>query len=88
MNLSYGILYDTSPDCVLEGFVEKVSRVGCILVQHQVEWSDSGTFMVFHPIPQGGSPEAPEFWGAGCDLEPMVANEEEVVTTLPQPSEM
>jgi len=88
MDLSDSILDDMTPDRVLKGVAEEDGRVGFASIQHQVEGSGSGIIMALLSVLQGVSPETPEFWGAGCDLEPMVANEEEIVRTLLQPSEM
>ena len=82
MGLSYGVLHDATPDCVLEGFVKVGTRVAFVSIQHQVEGSGSGKVVAFLPILQSVSPETPKFWGSRRDLEPVVANEEEVPRTL------
>ena len=88
MDLSYGILVGITPNRVPEGFTEEDSTVGFASPQHQVDGSSSGMIMALLPILKGVSPEAPQLRSAGCDLKPMVANEEEVVRPLLQPSEM
>jgi len=81
---TYGILRDATPDRILEGFVEEEIRVGFVSIQHQVEVGGScQTAITFLPVPQSGSPEAPKFRGARRDLEPVVANEEEIVRAFP-----
>ena len=87
MDLSYGILYDSAPDRILEGFIEGDMTAVSTFVQHQVEGSGHRTAMTFLPILQSVAPETPKFRGARRNLEPMVANEEEIVGALLQPSE-
>ena len=88
VDLTHGILHDVTPDRVPEGFIEEDGGVGFVDDQHQVEGRDSETIMTFLPILQSVSPEAPKFWGAGCDLEPVVADEEEVIRALLQSSKI
>ena len=85
VNSSYGALHDATPDRILEGFIEGGVGVIFIRIQHQVEGCSSGTGMTFLPILQSVPPEAPEFRGERRTLEPVVANEEEVVRALLQP---
>jgi len=87
MDLAYGVLRDTTPDRVLEGYVEGDTRVAFVSIQHQVEWDGSGTVMALLPILQSVSPETPKFWGSRRDFKPVVANEEEIVRALLQPFE-
>jgi len=84
VNSSYGALHDATPDRILEGFIEGSTRIMFVIIQDQVEGSSSGTGMTSLPIPQRVPPEAPEFWGERCNLEPVVTNEEEVVRALLQ----
>ena len=83
MNLADGVLHDVTLDRLLEGFVEEDGGVLSVFVQYQVKGGGSVAIIAFLPSLQGVSPEVPEFWGAGCDLEPVVADEEEVVGALP-----
>lgn len=80
MNSSYSALHDAIRDCVLKGPMERLF-VGVVYtsIQHQIEGGSLGKVIPFLPILQSVSPEAPEFWDAGCNLELAVANEEEVV---------
>jgi len=75
-------LHDTTPDRISEGPIKRGVVVTLRSIQHQVERSGSGSVMALLPILQGVSPETPKFWGARCNLEPMVANEEEVIRAL------
>ena len=77
MNLSYGILHDATPDRIPEGPIEGDARAATP-VQHQAEGGGSRTAMLFLPVQQSFSPEVPKFWGARCDREPVVADEEVV----------
>ena len=82
MNLSYSVSRDAVRDCALEGSIEGFVRVTSISVQHQIEGGSSRTVISFLSILQSVPPEVPEFWSAGCNFEPVVANEEEVAGSL------
>ena len=81
MDLSYGVLNNATFDRILEVLIEG-ARATSVLVKHQVDWSGSRTVAVFLPLLERVSPKIPEFRGVGCDLEPVVANEEEIVRAL------
>ena len=82
MNLSYGVLHDATSDRILEGSIKGGIRVALVSVQHQVEGGGAGTVMPFLPNLPCVSPETPKLWCARSDIEPVVANEKEVVGTL------
>ena len=82
MNSAYGILPNATSDRILEGFIEGGVGVALVFVQYQVEGSSPGPAMAFRPILESISPEVPKFRSAICDLEPVVANKEEIVTAL------
>ena len=67
------------PECILEGLVEGIVKGDVRSYQQKLEGGASGKVMALLPISQSVSPEAPKFRSARCDLEPVVANEEEVV---------
>lgn len=81
MYLTYEISPRAISDCTSEGIVEKGSGIApdSELVKHQVDRDSYGVMMAFPPFHQGVSPETPKLRSARSDLEPMVANEEEVV---------
>jgi hypothetical protein len=51
-------------------------------VQHEIDGSGSGTFVPSRPLFQRVAPETPKLWSVRGDLEPMVTNEEEIISTL------
>ena len=61
---------------VTQGFVERAIAV--ITVQDQVERGGRRTVTPACPFRWGLAPETPNLWGAQSDLEPMVANEQEI----------
>ena len=87
MDLSYGALHNTTSDRLLEGLIEG-ARGTIKSAKHQVEWGGCGTAIVFLPVLERVSPETPKFRSVGCDLEPVVANEEEIVRALPKALEV
>ena len=54
------------------------------ILEHQVEWSGPRAMAESSPILRGVTPETPNFRSPRGDLEPMMANEEEVVRSLIQ----
>ena len=74
---------DRIPGCtileyVAQGGVE-ITVVAVITVQDQVEWNSPGTTAPSGPVLQGVAPETPNLRSPRGDLEPVMANEEEVV---------
>ena len=86
MDLSYCVLRNAVSDRIPEGFIERV-RAKSIVGKHKVEWSGAGTVMALLPVLERVSPETPKFRGVGCNFEPVVANEDEIVRALLQPFE-
>ena len=82
MNTSDGI-----PSCtVLEYAAQGSVEVASVAVrEHQVKWIGPRMTVPSSPILRGIAPETPNLWSPRGDLEPMMANEEEVVRSLIQP---
>ena len=68
----------TVPEYVAQGGVE-MTILAFIAVQDQVEWSSPRTMGPSSPILRSTSPETPKVRSPRGDLEPVMANEEEVV---------
>ena len=90
VDLSYGISRGTISERILERIVETglwIAHVS-LPVQHKVEETNSRTAMPFLPFPQSISPETPKLRSTRCDLEPVVADEEEVERALAESIEV
>ena len=91
MNLSYGVPRGTILECILQGFVEIVPfEPRSVLseppsVEYEIEWGRLVSKVSLRPILQVITPETSNLWGARGDLEPVMANQEEVVRSLLQP---
>ena len=53
-------------------------------VQHEIDETGSRTLIAPRPLVQAVAPKRPKLRGVGSDLEPVVADEEEIVGPLPQ----
>ena len=94
MNLSYGVPRGTILECILQGFIETAPSEPPFVkaaiserpsVEYEIEWGRLVSKVSSRPILQVITPETPNLWGARSDLEPVMANQEEVVRSLLQP---
>ena len=86
MNASDGIPFGAILEDIEQGGVE--NTIVIVDIQDQVERSGPGLVTTSLPVLRGAPPVAPKFWGRQSDLVPVVANEEEVVRSLFQPTEV
>ena len=89
MKRSYSIACGTVLKRVSQGSVERADRtvlhiIALQVVQHEVDGSSSRTFIPPRPLFQRITPETPKLRSVRGDLEPMVTNEEEIVSALQQ----
>ena len=91
MDLSYGISSGTISERTLGDGVDGGARSrNRFVFQDQIyrEGDSMVTQVPFLPVFQSVSAEGPQFRRAGCDLEPAMANEKEVVRARVEPIEM
>ena len=85
MNPPDSVSGGTILEYVEQGGVE--GRIVVLYTQDQIEWSGPGTATPSCPVFGGVSPETPKLGSARGDVEPVTANEQEVVRFLLQPAE-
>ena len=88
VNTPYGIVRSVVLESHPLGFADRIGHATECFVQHQIEWSaNPGTktppLLVFQVV----APKSPKLQGAQSHLEPVVANEEEVIRSFLQPAE-
>ena len=87
MNTSDGITGCTIPECIADRGIE-ISLLAIVAAQYKVERSGPRTAAPPGPIPGSVAPVTPKFRSPRGDFEPVVADEEEVVRSPIQSSEI
>ena len=86
MNAPDGVPGCTILECVAQVDVE-IFRLVVIVTKYKVQWSGPRTAVPPSPVLRGVSPETPNLWSLRSDLEPVTADEEEIVRSLAQSTE-